>query len=181
MNWCNHARRHKSIWSAAASRRFSGAKLASRAVSASPRKCRATRAHRGAHAPTKRKKGAPTNSATSSASRLSRLLRDPIALAGAAPTRENALRWALRFLGWFVLRQGRMTVAENQMPEQKSVLVIRAPLSEDGWASIYFSSNDGRQMSEREWWHLKQVVELASRAFAGPEQQPKAQSATAGG
>ncbi|MGA7914613.1 MAG: hypothetical protein WCA00_05205 [Candidatus Acidiferrales bacterium] len=70
-------------------------------------------------------------------------------------------------------------MAENQMPEQKSVLVIRAPLSEDGWASIYFSSNDGRQMSEREWWHLKQVVELASRAFAGPE--PKAQAAAAGG
>ena len=71
-------------------------------------------------------------------------------------------------------------MAENQMPEQKSVLVIRAPLSEDGWVSIYFSSNDGRQMSEREWWHLKQVVELASRAFAPPE-QPKAQSAAAGG
>jgi hypothetical protein len=74
-----------------------------------------------------------------------------------------------------------MTVAENQVPEQKSVLVIRAPLSEDGWASIYFSSNDGRQMSEREWWHLKQVVELASRAFAGAEQQAKAQAAAAGG
>lgn len=73
-----------------------------------------------------------------------------------------------------------MTMAENQMPEQKSVLVIRAPLSEDGWASIYFSSNDGRQMSEREWWHLKQVVELASRAFA-PQEQPKAQAAAAGG
>jgi hypothetical protein len=72
-----------------------------------------------------------------------------------------------------------MTVAENQMPEQKSVLVIRAPLSEDGWASIYFSSNDGRQMSEREWWHLKQVVELASKAFVRLE--PKAQAAGAGG
>ncbi|MGA6960788.1 MAG: hypothetical protein WBY38_15335 [Candidatus Acidiferrales bacterium] len=70
-------------------------------------------------------------------------------------------------------------MADNQMPEQKSMLVIRAPLSEDGWASIYCSSNDGRQMSEREWWHLKQVVELASRAFAAPE--PKAQAAAAGG
>ena len=69
-------------------------------------------------------------------------------------------------------------MAENQMPEQKSVLVIRAPLSEDGWASIYFSSNDGRQMSEREWWHLKQVVELASKAFV--RQEPKAQAAGAG-
>jgi hypothetical protein len=72
-----------------------------------------------------------------------------------------------------------MTVAENQMPEQKSMLVVRAPLSEDGWASIYFSSNDGRLMSEREWWHLKQIVELASKAFAKPE--PKSQSAAAGG
>jgi hypothetical protein len=35
-------------------------------------------------------------------------------------------------------------------------------------------------MSEREWWHLKQVVELASRAFA-PQEQPKAQAAAAGG
>lgn len=78
-----------------------------------------------------------------------------------------------------VLRQGRMTVAENQMPEQKSMLVVRAPLSEDGWASIYFSSNDGRQMSEREWWHLKQLIELASKAFVKPE--PKSQSAAAGG
>ena len=93
--------------------------------------------------------------------------------------RERMRSVGVVFLGWIVLRQGRMTVAENQMPEQKSMLVVRAPLSEDGWASIYFSSNDGRQMSEREWWHLKQLIELASKAFVKPE--PKSQSAAAGG
>jgi hypothetical protein len=60
-------------------------------------------------------------------------------------------------------------VSDNQAPEQKSNLVIRVPLSADGYASIYFSSNDGRPMSEREWWHLRQVVELASKAFVKPE------------
>jgi hypothetical protein len=93
--------------------------------------------------------------------------------------RERMRSVGVAFPGWIVLRQGRMTVAENQMPEQKSMLVVRAPLSEDGWASIYFSSNDGRQMSEREWWHLKQLIELASKAFVKPE--PKSQSAAAGG
>jgi hypothetical protein len=93
--------------------------------------------------------------------------------------RERMRPVGVAFPGWIVLRQGRMTVAENQMPEQKSMLVVRAPLSEDGWASIYFSSNDGRQMSEREWWHLKQLIELASKAFVKPE--PKSQSAAAGG
>src|SRR5271167_3273173 len=68
---------------------------------------------------------------------------------------------------------GRNSVAEtnNQMPEQKSNLVIRVPLSADSYASIYFSSNDGRAMSEREWWHLRQVVELASKAFTKPEER----------
>lgn len=68
-------------------------------------------------------------------------------------------------------------MAENQMPEQKSNLVIRVPLSADGYASIYFSSNDGRQMSEREWWHLKQVVELASKAFVKQEEKALAAGA----
>jgi hypothetical protein len=69
-------------------------------------------------------------------------------------------------------------VAENQIPEQKNSLIIRVPLSSDGYVSIYFSSNDGRQMSEREWWHLKQVIELASKAFVKPEE--RAQAAAAG-
>lgn len=69
-------------------------------------------------------------------------------------------------------------MSDNQMQEQKSFLVIRAPLSEDTFASIYFSSSDGRPMNEREWWHLKQVVELASKAFR--QETQRAQAATAG-
>ncbi len=53
--------------------------------------------------------------------------------------------------------------------EQKSTLVIRVPLSEESYASIYFSNHEGRPMNAREWWHLKQVVELASHAFSAPE------------
>jgi hypothetical protein len=34
-------------------------------------------------------------------------------------------------------------------------------------------------MSEREWWHLKQLIELASKAFVKSE--PKSQAAAAGG
>ena len=58
---------------------------------------------------------------------------------------------------------------DNHSTEQKSVLIIRAPLSEDGFASIYFSSGEGRLMNEREWWNLKQVVELASKMFVKAE------------
>jgi hypothetical protein len=45
---------------------------------------------------------------------------------------------------------------------QKSLLVIRTPLSEAGFISIYFSSLDGRAMSLSEWSHLKQFIELIS-------------------
>jgi hypothetical protein len=69
-------------------------------------------------------------------------------------------------------------MSDNQN-EQKNVLIIRAPLSEDGYASIYFSSSDGRPMNEREWWNLKQVVELASQFFV--KQEARAQSASVGG
>ena len=75
---------------------------------------------------------------------------------------------------------GRISVSDNnnnQAPEQKSNLVIRVPLSADGYASIYFSSNEGRAMSEREWWHLRQVVELASKAFSKPEERAMSASA----
>jgi hypothetical protein len=70
-------------------------------------------------------------------------------------------------------------MSDNQAVEQKAVLIIRAPLSEDSFASIYFSSSDGRLINEREWWNLKQVVELASKVFVKSE--GKAQSAAAGG
>ncbi len=70
-----------------------------------------------------------------------------------------------------------MSDNNNQTTEQKSSLVIRAPLSVDSYASIYFSSNDGRVMTEREWWHLRQVVELASKAFVKAEERAMAASA----
>jgi hypothetical protein len=69
-------------------------------------------------------------------------------------------------------------VTENQSTEQKSHLVIRVPVSANAYVSIYFSSSDGTQMSEREWWHLRQVVEMASKVFVRPEE--KAQAAAAG-
>lgn len=70
-------------------------------------------------------------------------------------------------------------MADSQITEQKSTLVIRVPLSEDSFASIYFSNNDGRPMTAREWWHLKQVVELAGRAFAQPDEKPQVLAAGA--
>jgi len=69
-------------------------------------------------------------------------------------------------------------VADNQSSEQKSSLVIRVPLSGNSFASIYYSSSDGTQMSEREWWHLRQVVELASKMSV--KQEERAQAASAG-
>ena len=74
--------------------------------------------------------------------------------------------------------RGRRAVSDSQGSEQRSTLVIRVPLSDEGYASIYFSNSEGRPMTAREWWHLKQVVELASRAFLKPEE--KAQAAAAG-
>ncbi|MFY9529436.1 MAG: hypothetical protein WBC04_25415 [Candidatus Acidiferrales bacterium] len=66
-------------------------------------------------------------------------------------------------------------MTDTQFSEQKTVLVIRSPLSVDGDVSIYFSSSDGRLLNEREWWNLKQVVELASNFSVKPE--AKAQTA----
>jgi hypothetical protein len=101
-----------------------------------------------------------------------------VPLAPSRPTRENEPRSGARFLALPSLSRGRIAVAENQIPEQKNNLIIRVPLSSDGYVSIYFSSNDGRLMSEREWWHLKQVIELASKAFVKTEE--RAQAAAAG-
>lgn len=69
-------------------------------------------------------------------------------------------------------------MTENQSLEQKSNLVIRVPVSANGYVSIYYVSADGKQMNDREWWHLKQVVELASKVFVKPEE--RAQAAAAG-
>jgi len=100
-------------------------------------------------------------------------------LAGIPRTRENGrgLMGCEAHTGKNEFRLGRNSVSDTQTTEQKSSLVIRVPLSADGYASIYFSSNDGRVMTEREWWHLRQVVELASKAFVKPEERAMAASA----
>jgi hypothetical protein len=62
------------------------------------------------------------------------------------------------------------------LPEhQKTQLILRSPLSTDGSVSIYFSSPEGRLMSEEEWWNLRQLVELANKVCI--KQQVRAQSA----
>ena len=64
------------------------------------------------------------------------------------------------------------------LPEhQTPLLMIRAPLSEDGFVSIYFSSRDGRLMSWSEWRHLKQLIELTGKMCL--KQEEKAQAAGA--
>jgi hypothetical protein len=62
------------------------------------------------------------------------------------------------------------------LPEhQKTQLIIRSPLSADGFVSIYFSSPEGRLMDEDEWWNLKQLIELANKVCI--KQQGRAVSA----
>jgi hypothetical protein len=62
------------------------------------------------------------------------------------------------------------------LPEQqKTQLVIRSPLSEDGFVSIYFSSRDGRLMDDAEWSHLKELIEMTNRVCV--KQQARAQTA----
>lgn len=62
------------------------------------------------------------------------------------------------------------------LPEQqKTQLVIRSPLSEDGFISIYFSSREGRLMDDEEWAHLRELVELTNRMCV----KTKARSQTA--
>ena len=56
----------------------------------------------------------------------------------------------------------------------KGTRITSVPLSEESYASIYFSNHEGRPMNAREWWHLKQVVELASHAFSAPEDKTQA-------
>ena len=62
------------------------------------------------------------------------------------------------------------------LPEQqKTQLVVRSPLSMDGFISIYFSSPEGRLMNEEEWWNLRQLIELTNKVCV--KQQAHAQSA----
>jgi len=76
----------------------------------------------------------------------------------------------------------RVHLEETSMPEplpehEKTQLIVRAPLSTEGGVAIYFSSPDGRLMSEEEWWNLKQLIELTNRVCV--KQQARAQSASA--
>jgi hypothetical protein len=66
-------------------------------------------------------------------------------------------------------------MSEPLPEQQKTMLVIRSPLSEDGSISIYFSSREGRLMNQDEWSHLKDVVELANRMCV--KQQARSQTA----
>jgi hypothetical protein len=66
-------------------------------------------------------------------------------------------------------------MSELTQEQQKTQLIVRSPLSADGYVSIYFSSPDGRQMSEEEWWNLKQLIELTNKVCV--KQQAHAQSA----
>ena len=58
---------------------------------------------------------------------------------------------------------------------QKTQLIVRSPLSTDGFVSIYFSSPDGRLMKEDEWWNLLFLIELFHKICI--KQQARAQSA----
>ena len=64
---------------------------------------------------------------------------------------------------------------ESLPEQQKTQLLIRSPLSVEGFVSIYFSSPDGRLMNEEEWWNLKQLIELANKMCI--KQEARAQSA----
>ncbi len=59
--------------------------------------------------------------------------------------------------------------------QQKTQLIVRSPLSTEGFVSIYFSSPEGRMMSEEEWWNLRQLIELTNKVCI--KQQSQAQSA----
>jgi hypothetical protein len=65
------------------------------------------------------------------------------------------------------------------LPEnQKPLLVLRAPLSDDGIVSIYFSSQDGRLMGLSEWSHLKLLIEIISKMCV-TQQEETARTAAA--
>jgi hypothetical protein len=64
----------------------------------------------------------------------------------------------------------------ESLPElQKTQLIVRSPISTDGFVSIYFSSPEGRLMTEEEWWNLRQLIELTNKVCI--KQQAHAQSA----
>jgi hypothetical protein len=68
-----------------------------------------------------------------------------------------------------------LPMSESLPEQQKTQLIVRSPLSTEGFVSIYFSSPDGRMMSEEEWWNLRQLIELTNKVCV--KQQARAQSA----
>ena len=68
-------------------------------------------------------------------------------------------------------------MTELLLENKKSQLVIRTPLSEDGFVSIYFSSQDGRLMSLSEWSNLKLVIEMISKMCITQEEKVRAAAA----
>jgi hypothetical protein len=68
------------------------------------------------------------------------------------------------------------TPMSDSLPEsQKTQLIVRSPLSAEGFVSIYFSSPEGRLMNDEEWWNLRQLIELTNKVCV--KQQSRAQSA----
>ena len=62
------------------------------------------------------------------------------------------------------------------LPErEKTQLILRSPVSTEGFVSIYFSSPEGRLMSEEEWWNLRQLVEMTNKVCV--KQHAQGQSA----
>jgi hypothetical protein len=66
-------------------------------------------------------------------------------------------------------------MSEQSQEQQKTQLILRSPLSTEGFVSIYFSSPEGRLMTEDEWWNLRQLIELTNKVCV--KQQSNAQSA----
>jgi hypothetical protein len=66
-------------------------------------------------------------------------------------------------------------MTEPLLEQQKTQLVVRSPLSEDGFVSIYFSSRDGRLMDEQEWANLRELIDLTNRVCV--KARTRAQSA----
>jgi hypothetical protein len=69
----------------------------------------------------------------------------------------------------------RERMSEPLPEHQKTQLIVRSPLSTEGFVSIYFSSPDGRLMTEEEWYNLRQLIELTNKVCV--KQQVRAQSA----
>jgi hypothetical protein len=64
---------------------------------------------------------------------------------------------------------------EPLLEQQKAQLIVRFPLSTDGFVSIFYSSPDGRLMSEEEWWNLRFFIDLTHKICI--KQQARVQSA----